>query len=130
MMNLDLFQETILFYQLLKVDSLEDPRDRTIKSIGSVITAQFKPVLLEYLLKDPCNSICALVNSRVTDADDVFYEVILGDKIETLNLVRLLMTQISKSPALKARCVAIKIPNNFNYLVDFSTDMVPVLVKN
>jgi hypothetical protein len=101
-------QKTILFNELLKVDSLEDTRDRTIKSIGSVITAQFKPVLLEYLLGDPYHSICALVNSRVTDTDDVMYEVILGDKIETLNLVRLLMAQISKSPELKTRFVASK----------------------
>jgi hypothetical protein len=100
---------------LLRVDSLEDPRDRTIKSIGSVITTQFKPVLLEHLLRDPYDSICALVSSRTTDADDVFYEVILGDKIETLNLVRLLMAQISKSPELKTRCVAMKITINFKY---------------
>jgi hypothetical protein len=104
--KLNFFQKTILFNELLKVDSLEDPRDRSIKSIGSVITAQFKPVLLEYLLVDPYCSICALVCSRVTDADGVMYEVILGDKIETLNLVRLLMAQISKSPDLKTRFVA------------------------
>lgn len=97
-------QKTILFNELLKVDSVEDMRDRTIKSVGSVITAHFKPVVLEYLLSDPNHSIGALVSSRITDADDVYYEVILGDKIETLNLVRLLVAEISKSRDLTTRC--------------------------
>lgn len=101
-------QKTILFNELLKVDSLEDMRDRTIKSVGSVITAHFKPVVLEYLLSDPYHSIGALVSSRVTDVDDVYYEVILGDKIETLNLVRLLVVEISKSADLTTRCVPTK----------------------
>jgi len=93
----------VLFQRLLDDTPVEDVKNRIITSIGAVITNEMRPTIFEYLLEDPAESMSKLLCSKARNYNGGDVEIHLGDKVEALNLARILLSEVFSSRELNSR---------------------------